>query len=259
MEESPPNLPHDSPQPKQQDAHECGLATPPYHGIADLDSRDIQALSSLYTPSAFAKIWFTAQKGLARPSPPTLYPEYTKPGGTEYVYRELDFWTSGFFPGCLYLLLERQRKHGHVLGSAASTSQEKVPHHLQLSFACTWWTENLHQNATLATTHDLGFMILPWAGPAWSLHGDARAFDTIRTAAETLASRFSPTLGCIRSWDTCVTKKYNFSDPDSDFLVIIDNMMNLNLLFTAASLTSSPRLRDVAVAHARRTQQTHSA
>lgn len=46
--------------------------------------------------------------------PPTFYPEYTKPGGVDYVYRELDFWTSGFFPGSIFLLLERRRKYAHA-------------------------------------------------------------------------------------------------------------------------------------------------
>jgi hypothetical protein len=45
------------------------------------------------------------------PAPPTLLPEHTKPGANSYVYREFDFWTSGFFPRSLYLILERQQKH----------------------------------------------------------------------------------------------------------------------------------------------------
>lgn len=67
----------------------------------------------------------------AKSSPPTLFPEYTKPGGTKYVYRELDFWTSGFFPGCLYLLLERRRRHTHHL-KRLGWSTEDEPHLLHL-------------------------------------------------------------------------------------------------------------------------------
>lgn len=84
-------------------------------------------LSKLYTPSVEAKIWGIAAKGLQQASPPTLYPEYTKPGGTHYIYRRADFWTSGFFPGSLHLLLERRKKYSHVLGRANDV-----------------WADNLH-------------------------------------------------------------------------------------------------------------------
>lgn len=87
--------------------------------------------------------------------------------------------------------------------------------------ACKWWTENLHQNATLLGTHDLGFMIFPWARVQWDLHRDQKAFDTMMKAANTLADRFSETTGCMRSWDKCQTKCYSFTDTSKDFLVII--------------------------------------
>ena len=60
-----------------------------------------------------------------------LYPEYTKPGGTGYVYRELDFWTSGFFPGSMYLLLERERKYKDTLMNWAPDTTI-TPHQMQL-------------------------------------------------------------------------------------------------------------------------------
>jgi len=88
-------------------------------------------------------------------------------------------------------------------------------------YACKWWTTNLHQNATLTTTHDLSFMISPWARPAWELEKDSRAYGTLITAAKTLAQRYSPKTQCLRSWDTCVTNRYSFVDPSEDFLVII--------------------------------------
>ena len=88
-------------------------------------------------------------------------------------------------------------------------------------FACKWWTANLHQNASLTTTHDLGFMIFPWARVAWELNHDVKAYETIIRASRSLASRYSPSVGAFRSWDTCVTKRYSFQNPAVDFLVII--------------------------------------
>lgn len=88
-------------------------------------------------------------------------------------------------------------------------------------FACKWWTENLHQNGHLKGTHDLGFMMEPWARRAWELDGDVRALASLKQAAQTLVARFSPTHGLLRSWDVCQTKKYDFRDTNSEFLVVI--------------------------------------
>lgn len=213
------------------------------------------ALSELYAPSVTAKLWTVAQKALKlSASPPALFPEYTHPGGSKYVYRDLKFWTSGFFPGSLYLLLERQIRYPHIF----QAEQHPSPlHRLQLEHACAWWTENLHANAHLSTTHDIGFMIMPWARPAWEHQHDARALETLRTAAETLRGRYSPAVGAIRSWDACVTRSYSFQDPEKEFLVIIDNMMNLSLLFYVAAQTGDVGMRNAAVSHARTTRRTH--
>ncbi|KAL2689007.1 hypothetical protein Neosp_003057 [[Neocosmospora] mangrovei] len=216
------------------------------HANAGLSLSTFKHLRLLYSPSVGAKIWGIAERDLDSSEPPTWYPEYTKPGSTGYVYRDLSFWTSGFFPGSLHLLLERTRKFRSELDLVGYNSEKgAAPHVLQLEHACKWWTENLHQNASLLGTHDLGFMIFPWARVQWDLHRDQRAFDTMMKAANTLADRFSETTG--------YTSK--------DFLVIIDNMMNLELLFWAASQTpsraESTRLFDIAVAHARTSQKYH--
>lgn len=216
------------------------------------------ALCELYASSVTAKLWSVAQQALQlNSSPPTLFPEYTHPGGSKYVYRDQKFWTSGFFPGSLYLLLERQLRYPHVF---RQKQQPSPLHRLQLEHACTWWTENLHANARLATTHDLGFMIMPWARPAWELRHDTSARETLDTAAATLHGRYSPAVGAIRSWDTCVTRAYSFQDPASEFLVVIDNMMNLSLLFYVAATTTGGNADDMhaaAVSHARTTRRTH--
>jgi hypothetical protein len=100
-------------------------------------------------------------------------------------------------------------------------------------------------------------MITPWARPAWELRHDARALETLKTAAATLHARYSPAVGAIRSWDSCVTRAYSFQDPTSEFLVIIDNMMNLSLLFYVAAQTGDNGMRAAAVSHARTTRRTH--
>ncbi|KAJ6013228.1 hypothetical protein N7540_007819 [Penicillium herquei] len=195
---------------------------------------------------------------VAKSKPPVLYPEFTDKTG-KYVYRTLDFWTSGFFPGSMYLFLERSTRHPKIIQrwEAITKPSTPWPHPLQLEYLCRWWTANLHQNALRKDTHDLGFMIVPWAIKAWELNRDPAAYNSLIMAAHSLASRFNTTTQCLRSWDVCITNRYSFTDPSQDFLVIIDNMLNLDLLFWVAQETSNKQLYGIALAHARLTQKHH--
>ncbi|KFY59649.1 hypothetical protein V496_05603 [Pseudogymnoascus sp. VKM F-4515 (FW-2607)] len=243
-------------QPNKQ-VNGIGLVTPPISDYLGINPTADGCLSALYSDSTVAKIWGVAQRALNKSAPPTLYPEFTKPGGTAYVYRESEFWTSGFFPGSLYLLLERQRKYPQIAFPSSYSGPPQTPHTLQLQYACKWWTVNLHKNSRLNTTHDLSFMISPWARKAWDIENDSKAYETLITSARTLATRYGPKTKCLRSWDTCITKRYSFTDPDLDFLVIIDNMLNLDLLFWAAAELRDSALRDIAISHAESTQTHH--
>lgn len=138
----------------------------------------------------------------------------------QYVTTGADFWTSGFFPGCLALIRQRQ-----IRWPASISSPQ--PHSQKLRHACEWWTDNLHEQASRTDTHDLGFMIQPWAQVGWELDGDGRCFRSMIAAAYALASRFDENVGAIRSWDTCKTRRYHFDNPQTDFLVIIDNLMSM--------------------------------
>ncbi len=75
--------------------------------------------------------------------------------------------------------------------------------------------------------------------------------DTIKAViietADNLSARFNPAIGCIRSWDF---GEWNFP-------VIIDNMMNLDLLFNATKLSGNPKYYDIAVKHAQTTMKNH--
>ncbi|EHK19740.1 glycoside hydrolase family 88 protein [Trichoderma virens Gv29-8] len=235
-----------------------GISTAKHQSLKNGKNPKRSLIQGLYSSNVMAKIWGVAAPALFKSEPPTLYPEYTKPGGTRYVFRELDFWTSGFFPGSLYLLLERERRFKRELVMLRESSMPSItPHHMHLEFACKWWTTNLHQNSTLASTHDLGFMVFPWAKLAWTLDHDILARDTIIRASKMLASRYVPAAGAIRSWDTCTTLRYSFTDPAKDFLFIIDNMMNLDMLFWAASETGDQEMHQIAVNHAKKTQACH--
>lgn len=139
----------------------------------------------------------------------------------------MDFWTSGFFPGILYLLLERLHKYPKKYHSDVHSRKRPISlHSLKLRHACAWWSENMHSQAARSDTHDVGFMIQPWAQLSWELERSERAFQSMITAANALASRYDERVRSLRSWDVCITKRYKFEDPTKDFLVIIDNLIS---------------------------------
>lgn len=139
-------------------------------------------------------------------------------------------WVSGFFPGELWMMYE--------FTNDPYWRREAVSH--------TWPIEEAKWHGG---THDLGFMIGDSFGKAWELTGEQSYFDVVKQASETLCTRFRPEVGAIRSWDHNRDKwKYP---------VIIDNMMNLEMLFKMSEATGDPKFRDVAVSHADVTLDNH--
>ena len=96
-------------------------------------------------------------------------------------------------------------------------------------------------------THDLGFMINCSYGNAERLSPNDTISAVMVETAENLCSRFNEPIGAIRSWDFGT---WNFP-------VIIDNMMNLDLLFTASKMTGNPKYKDIAIKHAQTTMKYH--
>ncbi len=130
-------------------------------------------------------------------------------------------WTSGFFPGSLWLLYEYTNKDFW----------------LDDAFKRTAGIEGQKFNTG---THDLGFMLGCSFGNGYRLFDDPTYEGILIQAAKSLASRFNANVGCIRSWDF----------GSWEFPVIIDNMMNLELLFQATKLTGDSSYWDKAVSHA---------
>jgi hypothetical protein len=97
------------------------------------------------------------------------------------------------------------------------------------------------------TTHDLGFMMYCSFGNARRLAPKPEYDSIIINSARSLASRFNKAVGCIRSWDSDAGR----------FMVIIDNMMNLELLFAATRITGDSTFYKIAVTHANTTLKNH--
>lgn len=182
--------------------------------------------------------------------PIAAYPEYVPQRGTNaglYIMREASFWTCGFFPGCIYGLVERLVKYPQSITSG--------PHKAlilgQLREQGAIWSEPIHSMASRTDTHDMSFMVQPSMRPRWELFGDERALASIIAAARSLHTRYNPVAGAIRSWDALEQEGVQITSLTHDFLVIIDSMVNLDLLFYAAHHTGQVELAHAATAHAR--------
>lgn len=138
-------------------------------------------------------------------------------------------WCSGFFPGELWYLYE-YTKNNKWLDEART------------------YTAPIEQEKTNGGTHDMGFKIYCSVGNGYRLTHDEHYKQVILEAAKTLSSRFNPTVGCIKSWD---------NRPKWKFPVIIDNMMNLELLFAATHISGDSSYYKMAVSHANTTMKNH--
>lgn len=98
-------------------------------------------------------------------------------------------------------------------------------------------------------THDLGFMMFCSYGNFYKKQSTDSVKQILVNSARSLATRFNPKVGCIRSWGK--------REDTTEFRVIIDNMMNLELLLWAAKQTGDKNLYNVAVAHANTTLKNH--
>ncbi|WP_281989571.1 glycoside hydrolase family 88 protein [Aquimarina aggregata] len=144
-------------------------------------------------------------------------------------------WTEGFFSGSLWYLYKVTNEEKWK--SAAEKFQTLFERHK-------YFTSN----------HDLGFIFNTSFANGYELTKNNEFMDVMSVAADSLITRFNPNVGCIKSWDT---DKGWQSKRDWKFPVIIDNMMNLELLFKVSHLTKNKKYREIAIKHANTTLKNH--
>jgi unsaturated chondroitin disaccharide hydrolase len=154
-------------------------------------------------------------------------------GSTAYV--PITDWTGGFFPGSLWYLYEATRD--------TLLKKEAVK-----------WTESLEKNQFNTEHHDLGFMMYCSYGNAYRITGNGAYKNILIQSAKSLISRFDTRVGCIKSWNF---RKSWDGRTTWYYPVIIDNMMNLELLFFASKVTGDPVYKNIAVKHAETTLKHH--
>ena len=139
-----------------------------------------------------------------------------------------EWWCSGFYPGTLFYLYEDT---GDKELYAEGVRMLKL----------------LEPEQYNVNTHDVGFMMYCSYGNANRIAPKPEYKDIMVNSARSLISRFSPVVGCIKSHNC---------KPD-DYVVIIDNMMNLELLMFASKAFDNDTLEYVARTHANTTLKNH--
>ena len=156
-----------------------------------------------------------------------------KDGSIHYV--PIDDWCSGFFPGNIWYTYEL-------------TGDKKW---LPLAEK---YTEALDSVQYLTWHHDVGFLIGSSYLNGYRFANKEEYKPVIIQTAKSLSTRFRPGAGVIQSWDA---DKGWQAERGWKCPVIIDNMMNLELLFEATKLSGDSTFYNVAKKHADTTMANH--
>jgi len=156
-------------------------------------------------------------------------PRTIEPTGEIRMVKSTD-WTSGFYPGCLWYLYEL---------TGDSTFKSAAQNRTQL----------VEPEKLNGRTHDMGFKVYCSFGNGYRLTNNSEYKAILLQSAKTLITRYNPKVGCIRSWD--------HHDNLWEYPVIIDNMMNLELLFWAFRETGDSIYYNIANTHALTTLKNH--
>jgi unsaturated chondroitin disaccharide hydrolase len=165
---------------------------------------------------------------------PAAIPKTTSKDGSLKTVDIYD-WCSGFYAGSLWRMYELTKNE--------KWKKEAIR-----------WTEKLEPVKTMTANHDIGFMMFSSYGNAYRLTGDPNYKDVLLRAAKSLVTRYYPGAGVIKSWNY---QKAWDGKTEWFFPVIIDNMMNLELLFFASKESGDPMFRNIAIKHAEMTMKNH--
>jgi len=153
-------------------------------------------------------------------------------GSSQWKLVDYRDWTSGFWPGVLWYVF--QSTHDTSFQSAARQFTEQLA----------------PLSRQKAYDHDLGFQVFTSYGNGYRLTHDPAYKQVLLATADTLATLFNSKVGTILSWPREV-KRFGAHN------TIMDNMINLELLFWASKNGGSHRLYEIAKQHAITTMHNH--
>jgi chondroitin AC lyase len=143
-------------------------------------------------------------------------------------------WTSGFFAGNLWYMYELTKEDKWKNEAIKRT---------EVLDTIQYWTGN----------HDVGFIINCSYGNGLKFGEQKKYKNVIIQTAESLSKRFNTTAKVIKSW----SRNKSWNGKMQYYPVIIDNMMNLELLFEASKLSGNSKYSDIAKLHAETTMKNH--
>lgn len=143
-------------------------------------------------------------------------------------------WTSGFFSGCLWYIYDYTKSdYWREQAERSTLKLDSIQH--------------------FSAHHDVGFMMNCSYGNAYRLVGNKMYEQVLVNSAKSLSKRYIPQAKTIRSWDSKKSRSGNIWGCP----VIMDNMLNLELLFLATKLTGDNSFREIAINHANSTMKNH--
>lgn len=152
------------------------------------------------------------------------FPRNIDKGGKNWNFVGVKDWCSGFFPGVVWYAYEASGDEFIKAQAEKVTSPIKT-----IAFSP-------------AENHDIGFMVYCSYGNGYRLTGNKEYKKILLSAADTLATLYNPKVGSILSWPSEVHLfRHN---------TIVDNMMNLELLYWAAKNGGNKELYNIATSHA---------
>ncbi len=146
----------------------------------------------------------------------------------ELITSDPAWWTSGFFPGQLWYLYEY-------------SGEEQMKTHAEI------FSKYIESQKYSTDNHDIGFMLFCSFGNGFRLTKNVEYKEILITGANSLMKRYDANIGSILSWD--------YDKSIWQFPVIIDNMMNLELLFWAAKELNDSTMYNAAINHADKTMK----
>ncbi|MGG9963053.1 glycoside hydrolase family 88 protein [Ferruginibacter sp. SUN106] len=191
-----------------------------YHPKAD--KKLLKTIEQNFTDAA------AQYKVLEKNLPADKFPKTYFPATGKYEFSNSGWWCSGFYPGTLLYLYQETKDtalYNEAMRILAVLKKEQFN----------------------TSTHDLGFMMYCSFGNANQIAPSPAYKEILLNSAKSLATRFNPAVGCIKSWD----------GKPNEYLVIIDNMMNLKLLFWATQASGDSSFYKIAVSHANTTMKNH--
>lgn len=171
----------------------------------------------------------TQYKYMMTLTPADKMPQSWNDSTKKFDAREITWWCTGFYPGTLWYIYEQN--HDTRIKAEAERALEVIA-----------------SNQYYTGNHDLGFMMYCSFGNAYRITKDPKYKPFLFNAAQSLSTRYRPTIKAIQSWNS--SKK--FACP-----VIIDNMMNLELLYWVSNNGGDQQFKNIALTHSNTTLKNH--